>query len=129
MKGGYLQMNILLNVVQIVVALGLVNVWVLRFRRRTPYRGGTSENLPGEFAAYGLPAWSLWVVGALKLGCAFVFLAGVWLPATVAPAAALLTLLMLGAILMHVRVRDPLVRSLPATLMLGMSVFLFWSRF
>jgi hypothetical protein len=45
----------------------------------------------------------------------------------VAPTAAVLALLMLGAILMHMRVRDPLVRSLPATLMLGMSVFLFWS--
>lgn len=121
-------MNFLLNVVQIVVALGLVNVWVLRFGRKTPYRGGSSESLSGEFTAYGLPRWSLWVVGALKLGCALLFLAGIWLPATVTPTAALLTVLMLGAVLMHVRVRDPLVRSLPATLMLGMSVFLFWSR-
>jgi hypothetical protein len=31
---------------------------------------------------------------------------------------------MLGAILMHVKVRDPLVRSVPAALMLAMSVFL-----
>jgi uncharacterized membrane protein YphA (DoxX/SURF4 family) len=120
-------MNILLNIVQIVVALGLLNVWVLRFRRKTPYRGGSSESLPGEFAAYGLPPWSVWVVGSLKLGCAALFVAGIWLPRAVAPTAAVLVLLMLGAIFMHVKVRDPLVRSLPATLMLGMSVFLFWS--
>jgi hypothetical protein len=125
-KEGYPQMKILLNAVQIIVALGLVNVWVLRFGRKTRYRGGSSETLPGEFATYGLPPWSVWVVGALKLGCACLFLAGIWLPQTVAPTAIVLTLLMLGAIFMHVRVRDPLVRSVPATFMLGMSVFLFW---
>jgi uncharacterized membrane protein YphA (DoxX/SURF4 family) len=119
-------MKILINAVQIIVALGLVNVWVLRFGRKTPYRGGASENLPGEFAAYGLPPWSVWLVGTLKLGCAVLFLAGIWLPVAVAPASGVLTLLMLGAIFMHVKVRDPLMRSLPATLMLGMSVFLFW---
>jgi uncharacterized membrane protein YphA (DoxX/SURF4 family) len=119
-------MKILLNTVQIIVALGLINVWVLRFRKKTPYRGGSSETLPGEFAAYGLPPWSLWLVGSLKLGCALLFLAGIWVPKTVAPSAIVLTLLMLGAIFMHMKVRDPLLRSLPATLMLGMSVFLFW---
>jgi hypothetical protein len=126
-EGGYPQMNILLNIVQIIVAIGLVNVWVLRFRRKTPYRGGSSESLPGEFAAYGLPPWSVWTVGSIKLGCAILFVAGIWLPRAVAPTAAVLALLMLGAIFMHMKVRDPLVRSLPATLMLGMSVFLFWS--
>ena len=126
MNGVYPQMNILLNVVQIIVALGLVNVWVLRFRKKTPYRGGSSETLPEEFASYGLPPWSLWLVGSLKLGCAVLFLAGIWWSKAVAPAAIVLTVLMLGAIFMHVKVRDPLVRSLPATLMLGMSVFLFW---
>ena len=120
-------MKILLNTVQIIVALGLVNVWVLRFGRKTPYRGGAGESLPGEFAAYGLPNWFVWLVGALKLSCAALFVAGIWLPYTVAPAAGVLIALMLGAILMHVKVRDPLVRSFPAALMLGMSIFLLWN--
>jgi hypothetical protein len=117
-------MNILSNTVQLVAALGLVNVWVLRFGRKTPYRGGDSLNLPGEFAAYGLPSWSVWLVGALKLSCAALFVVGIWLPKAVAPSAGVLVALMVGAILMHVKVRDPLVRSVPAALMLAMSVFL-----
>ncbi len=121
-------MKILLNAVQIIVALGLVNVWVLRVGRKTPYRGGSSQNLQGEFAAYGLPRWSFWFVGALKLSCAALCVAGLWLPKAVAPAAGVLVGLMLGAILMHLKVRDPLIRSLPATLMLGMSAFLLWSN-
>jgi hypothetical protein len=120
-------MKILLNTVQIIVALGLVNVWILRFGRKTAYRGGAGESLPGEFAAYGLPSWSVWLVGALKLSCAALFVAGIWLPKAVAPAAGLLLGLMLGALLMHVKVRDPLIRSLPAALMLGMSIFLLWN--
>ncbi len=120
-------MKILLNAVQIIVALGLVNVWILRFGRKTAYRGGASESLPGEFAAYGLPSWSVWIVGALKLSCAALFVAGLWLPKTVAPAAGVLIGLMLGAILMHLKVRDPLVRSVPAALMLAMSIFLLWN--
>jgi hypothetical protein len=120
-------MKILLNTVQIIVALGLVNVWILRFGRKTAYRGGAGESLPGEFAAYGLPSWSVWLVGALKLSCAALFVAGIWLPKAVAPAAGLLIGLMLGALLMHVKVRDPLIRSLPAALMLGMSIFLLWN--
>ena len=120
-------MKILLNAVQIIVALGLVNVWILRFGRKTASRGGASESLPGEFAAYGLPSWSVWIVGALKLSCAALFVAGLWLPKTVAPAAGVLIGLMLGAILMHLKVRDPLVRSVPAAFMLGMSIFLLWS--
>jgi hypothetical protein len=120
-------MKILLNTVQIIVALGLVNVWVLRFGRKTAYRGGAGESLPGEFAAYGLPSWCVWLVGALKLSCAALFVAGIWLPKAVAPAAGVLIGLMLGALLMHVKVRDPLIRSLPAALMLGMSIFLLWN--
>ncbi len=120
-------MKILLNVVQIIVALGLVNVWVLRFGRKTAFRGGAGENLRGEFAAYGLPSWFVWLVGALKLSCAALFVAGIWFPKTVAPAAGVLIGLMLGALLMHLKVRDPLVRSVPAAFMLGMSIFLLWS--
>ena len=120
-------MKILLNTVQIIVALGLVNVWILRVGRKTADRGGAGESLPGEFAAYGLPSWSVWLVGALKLSCAALFVAGIWLPKAVAPAAGLLIGLMLGALLMHVKVRDPLIRSLPAALMLGMSIFLLWN--
>ena len=37
---------------QILVALGLLNVWLLRFRKPTPYRGGQARSMPEEFAAF-----------------------------------------------------------------------------
>ncbi len=37
------------------------------------------------------------------------------------PAAGLLTVLMLGALLMHIKVKDPISKSIPATTMLAMT--------
>jgi hypothetical protein len=73
-----------------------------------------------EFAAYGLPEWSMYVVGGLKVGAACALVAAVWLPALAAPAAMLVSVLMLGALSMHLKVRDPLVKSVPATAVLAM---------
>lgn len=108
---------------QLVIALGLFNVWVLRFGKPTAYRGGAAQNMREEFAVYGLPNWALFAVGALKLTIAGLLIAAVWFAGLRQPAAATLALLMLGAVLMHLRVRDPLVRSVPALSMLALSAF------
>jgi uncharacterized membrane protein YphA (DoxX/SURF4 family) len=108
-------------VLQLVLGLGLLNVWLLRAGSATGYRGGDSASLRQEFAAYGLPTWVFYVVGALKIGCAVGLIAGIWFPQLLLPAASVLVLLMLGALAMHVKVHDPLIKSLPAALMLAMS--------
>jgi len=109
-------------VLQIIVGLGLLNVWLLRFGKKTPYRGKGAENLRAEFEAYGLPVWFMWVVGILKIGVAFSLLAGIWMPALVQPAAFVLVVLMLGAVCMHLKVRDPFMAGAPALAMLAMAV-------
>lgn len=108
---------------QIAIALGLVNVWLLRFGKATPFRGGRAQNMHEEFAVYGLPSWSLFAIGGLKLSIAALLVAAVWFAGLRQPAAAALALLMLGAVSMHLRVRDPLVRSVPALGMLALSIF------
>jgi len=109
-------------VVQLIVGLGLLNVWLLRFGKKTPYRGKGAENLRAEFEAYGLPVWFMWVVGVLKIGVAAALLAGIWMPALVQPAALVLIVLMLGAVAMHLKVKDPFKRAIPALSMLIMAV-------
>ena len=109
------------DVLQLVVGLGLLNVWIVRSGRATAYRGGTATSLREEFAVYGLPSFAFPVVGVLKVGAALVLIAGVWLTLPVQEAAAIVAVLMVGAIAMHLKVRDPLVRALPATAMLAMS--------
>lgn len=109
------------TVLQVVVALGLLNVWLVRPGKATSYRGGSSKNLKEEFGAYGLPDAAFYVVGSLKLLSAAALIAGIWFPAMVLPAAAVVGVLMVGALAMHLKVRDPAIKSLPAFLMLVMS--------
>jgi len=115
-------MNLLQSALQIIVALGLLNVWVLRFHQNTGYRGGDARSMKEEFAFYGLPAQLVYVVGALKIAVALFFIIGLWIHSLVFPAALLLCLLMLGALAMHLKVRDPLKKSLPALAVLVLSV-------
>jgi uncharacterized membrane protein YphA (DoxX/SURF4 family) len=115
-------MDLAVQVIQVVIALGIYNVWLVRFGKSTDWRGGTARNLKEEFAVYGLPGWFMGVVGFLKLLFATLLIAGILFPAVTRPAAAGLAVLMLGAVAMHMKVKDPLKRSLPAFTMLVLSV-------
>lgn len=122
-------MKLLVLILQIIVALGLLNVWLLRFNKSTAYRGGRAQTMREEFAAYGLPVWFCYLVGFLKVTSALALLAGFFLPELVLPAASIIAVLMIGALAMHVKVKDPAIKSLPAFLVLAMClVILFASR-
>jgi uncharacterized membrane protein YphA (DoxX/SURF4 family) len=111
-------MKIVSLIFQLIIAIGLFNVWLLRFHKKTAYRAGSAISMREEFTAYGLPSWSLWMVGGLKISCAICLVVGIWLPVLVKPAAAVIATLMVGAILMHLKVRDPWMKSLPASIVL-----------
>jgi uncharacterized membrane protein YphA (DoxX/SURF4 family) len=108
-------------VIQVIIALGIYNVWLLRFGKATDWRGGTAKNMKGEFEVYGLPSWFMGLVGFLKLLLATLLIVGIWYQPAVRPAALGMAALMLGAIAMHVKVNDPLKRSVPAFTMLVLS--------
>jgi uncharacterized membrane protein YphA (DoxX/SURF4 family) len=78
--------------------------------------------MQAEFTAYGLPGWFMMLIGILKIALASMLVVGIWFPQLTVPAAAGMALLMLGAIVMHVKVRDPLMKSLPAFSMLVLSL-------
>lgn len=111
---------------QIVIGLGLLNVWLVRARSATSYRGGQARSLREEFAAYGLPEWFFYLIGVLKIGAGLALLVGLLVPELVFPAALVVVGLMLGALAMHAKVQDPALKSLPALLMLAMSAALAW---
>ena len=115
-------MKTILAILQIVAAFGLLNVWLLRSRRQTAYRGGNATSIQEEFAAYGLPPWFVWVIGVLKVGAALLFIAGLWIPAVVVPTGLLICVLMFGALSMHVKIGDPLQKSMPAIGLLAVSI-------
>lgn len=115
--------EILRQICQVVIALGIANVWLVRAGKPSPYRGGSARTLREEFAVYGLPSWSMPVVGAVKLGCAVVLLLRLFLPAPAGLAAGVIAILMIGAIAMHVKVRDGWQKSMPAAVLLLLSLF------
>ena len=108
-------------ILQAIVGLGLLNVWLLRRQSATAYRGGEAKNLKDEFAAYGLPAPMFYIVGGLKIVCGVLLLVGLAYPPVVLPAAAVVAVLMMGAVAMHLKVGDPVSKYVPAALMLAMS--------
>lgn len=110
------------GVFQIIIALVLINVWLLRFHKPTKYRGAGAGNMADEFAVYGLPKWFMYLVGVGKIFIAVLMLVGFWVPMVIYPASILLALLMIGAVAMHAKVRDPFIRAVPALLMLAMAV-------
>ncbi len=109
--------------VQVVVALGIFNVWLIRFGKSSKWRGGNAQDMRAEFEAYGLPGWFMILIGISKIILACCLIAGFWFPAITRPAAMGLAALMLGAISMHIKAGDPIMKSLPATSMLAMSLF------
>ncbi len=112
----------ILSFLQLAVGLGLLNVWLLRAGSATAYRGGEAKTLREEFQAYGLPDFAFFGVGALKIAAGATLLVGLWVDLPIRVAAGIVALLMGGALVMHVKVGDPPQRSVPAALMLLMSV-------
>jgi hypothetical protein len=108
-------------VLQVIIALGLLNVWILRFNKETPYRGGLAKTLKDEFLVYGLPLWSCYLVGVLKLTGAVLLLVGIKFPVVVLASASVIFFLMFVAFVMHLIIRDPIVKALPAFSLLVIS--------
>lgn len=112
---------------QIVIALGLLNVWLVRAGKPTAWRGGEAKNMREEFAVYGLPPWFMGLVGFLKITLAMVLVVGVWVPVVTRPAAMGVAALMLGAVAMHLKVNDPLRRAVPALSILVLCVVVIFA--
>ena len=118
-------------ILKIIIALGLLNVWVLRFDKITPYRGGDAKNMIEEFKNYGLPSTFMYGVGLFKVLLALFLLVSVFmadaLDKYVSVGLVFLSFVMVGSILMHLRIKDPLKKSMPAILMIIMSVIVLLS--
>ena len=110
----------ILIALQLIVAVGILNVWLLRSGKATPFRGGEARTLREEFAAYGLPFWFMCAIGVLKVGLAISLIAAIWIHGVAQPAAIGLGALMLGAFVMHLKVKDPMKKALPSIAVLAM---------
>lgn len=119
-------MDIFILILKVIVALSLLNVWLLQYNKPTQWRGGDAQTIKEEFSAYGLPVWMCYVVGFLKVSCAIALLVSIWVPVLELPAAAILAVLLTGSIIMHIKISDPLKKSFPAALFLTMCLVIIF---
>ena len=116
-------MNYLIVGIKLIIGLGIYNVWLLRTRKVTNWRGGDAKNMKEEFAVYGLPGWFMNVVGFFKLLFATLLIVSIWVPSLTLPAAVGMGLLMLGAVSMHFKVKDPPKKALPSFTLFVLCLF------
>jgi hypothetical protein len=115
-------MEYVISIIKIVIAASILNVWLFRFKKSTIWRGGNAENMKQEFETYGLPEWLMFVVGGLKVILSLGLLASIYFSKLEVPSAYGIAILMLGAIIMHLRISDPIKKSLPAFIFLALSL-------
>jgi len=110
------------------VAVVLLSVWTWGLKRPTRFRGKRAKTMAEEFKVYGLSKKTMYVVGFLKIMVALCFFSGSWLPYLIKPAASLLSVLMLGAVVLHLNVeRDNYLKVAPAYFMLFLSSYLVFA--
>ena len=114
-----------ISIIQLIIALGIFNVWLVRVNRATPYRGGDAKTMEEEFHVDGLSTSFMKAVRATKLAAATGLIMGLWYPPLTGISALAMAVLMVGAVIMHARVRDPLKKALPAAVVLCLSLAVF----
>ena len=118
----YENLDYLQIILQIIVSVTILNVWLLRFSKSTPWRGGNASSMKEEFKTYGLNDTMMYIVGTLKVIFGFGLIAGVAYPSLIPICCIGIIILMAGAIGMHIKVKDEAKKSLPAFSMLVLSI-------
>ncbi len=119
-----LEGNGIIYVFQAVIGLSVLRVWLININKPSKWRGGNALSMKEEFKVYGLPDWFLYMVGFLKVTFSLGLIVGFWIPDTIVPSALGIAFFMFFAILMHLKVKDPIIKSLPATTFLVLSVLI-----
>jgi hypothetical protein len=117
-------MEYLVIAIKLVIGLSVLNVWLLRANKDTPWRGGSAKSLREEFAEYGLTESQMKLVGAIKIILALMILVSIFYEPLETIAAGGMAVMMTGAIIMHLKIKDPIKRSVPALTFLVLSVIL-----
>jgi hypothetical protein len=105
-------MNNISNCAQIIIALSICFVWIIRF-----------DNIVKEFKQYGIPDLLRNLVGATKIALSTLLIAGIWYESLVLIPAILIALLMICAQIAHIKVKNPWHKFIPSFLLLLLSLF------
>ena len=105
---------ILLILAKLFVGLGILNVWILRASKSSPWRGLDAPNLKEEFARYGLGLNLFYFVGAIKISASIGLIMSIWYPAFTELCSLVLIATLIGSLIMHIKVKESIKKCLPA---------------
>ena len=120
-------LKVLYFCVSLFVSILVTNVWLFRFNKETPYRGGNANNMIEEFAVYGLDINMMYLIGSLKIIASMGLIIGLFKTKISVYSSLLMSILMTGAIYFHFKINDPAIKYLPSFLMLLCSIFIYFS--
>ncbi len=120
-------LRILYVCVSFFVSFLVTNVWLFRFNKETPFRGGNAKNMIEEFAIYGLDINTMYLVGSLKVIASVGLIIGLLKTKFSVYSSLLMAILMTGAIYFHFKISDPAIKYFPSVLMLICSIFIYFS--
>ena len=106
----------LVAILQVITASSVFFVWVVRY-----------DNIIEEFVYYKLPTWLRDLVGILKVSFGIMLLMGIYDEKFKVIGAGGLSLLMIAALLTHVKVKNPLHKAVPAVTLLSFSIVIILS--
>lgn len=110
-------MNTVAIIIQIVLALGFLMFGAMKLG---------SKQMVDEFTRYGMPQWFRVITGLLEIAGAALLVAGIWNNSLVVYGGLLLTVIMVGAVITHLRIKDPVSKiGMPIILIILTLVVLF----
>jgi hypothetical protein len=119
-----MEINYIIIAIKIFIFVSIINVWFFRFGKPSPWRAGSAASMKDEFKAYGLSETVMYVVGGIKVFFAILLVLSIQFEILAVPAAAGMGIMMLGAIFMHLKVKDPIKKSFPAFSFLVLSALI-----
>lgn len=112
--------------VKAIVGLSILNVWILNPKNPSKWRGGEATTIKEEFTEYGLPSWTIYFIGFSKISLAVLLLLSIKYVELSSYAALGLAFFLSGSILMHLKIKDSLLKSFPAAVFLALCLLVFF---
>ena len=117
----------LIIALKIIVGVSILNVWLLRKNKATKWRGGAAKTILEEFQVYGFSKSFCYFIGFLKVSLAILLLASIQFKTLTLLGALGLSILLVGSIIMHIRVKDAWYKSFPSFLFIVMNLIIAYA--
>ena len=111
---------------KIIIGISIINVWLIQPNKPSKWRGGDATTITEEFNVYGLSNTFYKIIFVIKVGLAILLLISIKYDFLTLYSSIGLAILLGGSILMHVKIKDPLLKSFPAFLFLVMNLTILY---